>query len=113
MRLLSLVCLVFLACGGEDGPMGGGDAGLPDSATCNLTPRAECCFGDGDCTGTKVRCYTQICTTYGEGRCEELPAPGMCWVDADCDPGKTCQGEQICVCGVACLVPDSPGTCQP
>jgi hypothetical protein len=114
MRLASLLLLslTLWACGGEDVPGSNVDAmPQPDSMTCNLAPREDCCFDDGDCPATD-RCYTQTCAADGEGRCEPPAPAGMCWADDECPAGQTCQGEQICPCGVRCLVPDSPGTCH-
>ena len=75
---------------------------------CSLTPPFTCCYEDGDCAG--LRCTSDRCEEGAAGVCVGAPPPGQCWVDADC-PGSTCEGESICPCGAACLLPDSPGCC--
>ncbi|MCC6217146.1 MAG: hypothetical protein IT376_19965 [Polyangiaceae bacterium] len=41
----------------------------------------------------------------------DYPSDG-CWVDLDCGE-RSCVGASVCPCGASCLVPDSPGRCEP
>ena len=48
------------------------------------------------------------------GACDpDLPPPGECWTDEDCSEGQTCEGAITCPEGAVCILPASPGTCEP
>jgi len=82
-------------------------------STCTLPPRSGCCFEDGDCGSRGQRCVGATCSAGDEGTCVMAHlAPGECWEDSDC-PGGACMNVRRCPCGVACLLPDEPGTCAP
>ena len=73
-------------------------------------PPAGCCHEDRDC-GSGTRCVRADCSVGRSGTCVDATLEdGRCWVDTDCSSGS-CVGEQICACGLACLLPDAPGTC--
>ena len=77
-----------------------------DGATWSLS--VEPCGGDGCCDGDD-QCESRICVN---NVCKESVADG-CWRDADCGLDAICSGAFVCECNVACLVPDTPGTCVP
>jgi hypothetical protein len=103
------------ASAGDAGPGdvdAGVDAGGP--VVCTMPPRTGCCFVDGDCTGPRERCVGSVCDASGEGVCKaDPPGADTCWDDKDCRVGTTCMSANICPCGAACFVADSPGVCVP
>jgi hypothetical protein len=65
-----------------------------------------CCKSDDDCKKQGLdQCAGDVCV-------KKVPVAGQCWEDTDCKPGQTCEGEQLCPCGAACLLPNAPGKCQ-
>jgi hypothetical protein len=78
-------------------------------ATCNN------CYFDYHCPDGE-RCYAAACgmqvDTPAPGTCRTPPGGDGCWGKEDCGISKTCEGAQTCPCGSACLVADTPGTCQ-
>jgi hypothetical protein len=77
------------------------DASLPEG----------CCLSAMDDCGVGAVCVHGENRVIDAGRCMPLTAEG-CWDDSQCGAGETCEGENICPCGAACLVADSPGTCK-
>jgi hypothetical protein len=61
-----------------------------------------CCPNNMDCNDNLMMC---------PGVCQ-LQA-GLCWSDADCLMGETCEGEIVCPPGAMCFVADHPGKCIP
>ena len=89
------------------------------SGVCQVTPTSGgtcapapsgCCTSNGDC-GTNQHCYGASCASGTAGVCKFPVATGLCWGDADCSMTQKCTGANICPCGAACLVADTPGTC--
>ena len=88
----------------SQGPCGGG--------SCPIRPPAGCCFEDSQCSRGGL-CVGEDCRSGQAGVCVDGNlARGECWEDAQCGRGEVCDGAQICPCGFACLVPDSPGRCR-
>ncbi len=88
--------------------------GACSMGTCDLTPRTGCCFEDGECGSRSQRCVNEMCVADGEGTCvTNLLMVGQCWENTDCATGETCEGERVCPCGAACILPDAPGRCTP
>ena len=91
--------------------------GACGSMACMMRPPAGCCFDDGQCPlggpRGEFHCVEAVCRAGGAGVCKDSSSLGRgeCWSDVDCPDGRTCVGADVCDCGVACLVPDSPGTC--
>ncbi len=84
---------------------------------CMLTPGwclhvidpPSCCTTDADCVPGFV-CSPTI-DPGGPGVCKEQPPAGLCWLEAHCLPGQSCEGANICPCDALCGVADQPGTC--
>ena len=103
--------------GGGGGQDGGSDTGSTRNPTC-VTKMAGCCYLDEDCSDGG-ECVGATCGTFGvgvpavaiPGVCKQRFAAGstQCWQDTDCP--HRCTGAQVCNCGQACLVADTPGTC--
>ena len=68
-----------------------------------------CCFGNADCEDTELCAPTS--NEPGPGVCKEQPPEGLCWLDAQCKPGQSCKGADICGCDQDCFAPDQPGEC--
>jgi len=83
-----VVCPCTADCEGRDVP-----------GTC-VPDGQGCCRTDLDCADGEA-CIAGIC---------KAPATPGCWSDRDCGSG-TCDGENICSCGTACVIADSPGIC--
>ncbi len=79
---------------------------------CNQRPPRGCCFEDAQCGRGEI-CVGEVCSTGQAGTCVgSALRDGECWEDGQCRRGERCRGAQICPCGLACLVPDSPGRCE-
>lgn len=99
-----VVCLECPAAGGQ-AIFGACECHCTDSGeyTCKLA--GGCCNEDLDCGDEVfVPCVNHVC---------KQPTPTGCWSDAECPPGKTCQGASVCGCGQVCGAPDMPGQCAP
>jgi hypothetical protein len=79
-------------------------ADVPAELPPDVAPPA-CCDSDADCPAH------QVCTKYGT--CQDEPAAGRCWKDADCYMSQTCVGATDCDCGKECAQITISGTCEP
>ena len=93
--------------GGTGGRAGGaagggaGDAGIPVCCGVDVL-----CPEGYSCAGPDLRAHL--------GTCEPAPEDGSsCWNTYDCPADGICTGQTTCSCDEDCLVPNSPGTCEP
>lgn len=100
------------ACAGVVECPCGSDCKRPtEPGTCVPWPTPEaCCHVDEQCGAGRV-CAKELVTS-ALGRCEEEPAPGVCWDASECADGEVCTGALLCPCGTDCGA-QIPGQCEP
>lgn len=61
------------------------------------------------CCPPTALCGPELPPCPGTGVC--VLSSGLCWSDADCSYGQSCEGASVCPPGAMCLVADRPGKC--
>ena len=73
-----------------------------------VLPPAACCASDDGCDDDKACAHAGD----GQGTCQAQPDDGMCWTDAHCGDGETCEGAGFGTCLDEDSAAPQQGTCE-